>query len=194
MFLMGWTVFAEVFLLFSIKSILVLIKKECCLDQEYVKAISSSGMQSNHGFEGQVNACWTHKMTSKDLDIIRSAGFLVSVIHGRSLPLLSFTIEIVTWFYLWDWIFDSHNGSAFWQVWYHCSTVSCTKAGWDIAASCKNGRTPRRTFSEPWKARWGMYQQSLRQKIPVFFNTLWTFSCPRGLECSYFHFFLFNIT
>ncbi|CAL9114585.1 unnamed protein product [Musa acuminata var. zebrina] len=53
------------------------------LYQEYVKAISSSGMQSNCGFEGQVNACWTHKMTSKELDTIRSAGFLVSIIHGR---------------------------------------------------------------------------------------------------------------
>ncbi|AQK88109.1 uncharacterized protein LOC100382751 [Zea mays] len=53
------------------------------LYQEYVKGISSTGMQSNCGFEGQVNACWTHKMTTKELDTIRSAGFLVSVIHGR---------------------------------------------------------------------------------------------------------------
>jgi hypothetical protein len=51
--------------------------------QEYVKGISSTGMQSNCGFEGQVNACWTHKMTTKELDTIRSAGFLISVIHGR---------------------------------------------------------------------------------------------------------------
>lgn len=54
--------------------------------QEYVKGISSTGMQSNHGFEGQVNACWTHKMTPKELDTIRSAGFPISVIHGRSVP------------------------------------------------------------------------------------------------------------
>ncbi|KAL4204743.1 hypothetical protein AMTRI_Chr01g133570 [Amborella trichopoda] len=53
------------------------------LYQEYVKAISSTGMQSNQGFEGQVNACWTHKMTSKDYDVIRSSGLLISVIHGR---------------------------------------------------------------------------------------------------------------
>ncbi|XP_073006885.1 uncharacterized protein [Typha latifolia] len=53
------------------------------LYQEYVKAISLTGMQSNYGFEGQVNACWTHKMTTKELDTIRSSGFLVSVIHGR---------------------------------------------------------------------------------------------------------------
>ncbi|AQK91847.1 alpha/beta-Hydrolases superfamily protein [Zea mays] len=51
--------------------------------QEYVKGISSTGMQSNCGFEGQINACWTHNMTTKELDTIRSAGFLVSVIHGR---------------------------------------------------------------------------------------------------------------
>ncbi|KAJ3694965.1 hypothetical protein LUZ60_000342 [Juncus effusus] len=53
------------------------------LYQEYVKGISSTGMQSNHGFEGQVNACWTHKMTNKEFDSIRSAGFPISVIHGR---------------------------------------------------------------------------------------------------------------
>nr|CAB3460845.1 unnamed protein product [Digitaria exilis] len=53
------------------------------LYQEYVKGISSTGMQSNCGFEGQINACWTHKMTTKELDTIRSAGFLISVIHGR---------------------------------------------------------------------------------------------------------------
>uniref|UniRef100_A0A6V7QTA7 AB hydrolase-1 domain-containing protein n=1 Tax=Ananas comosus var. bracteatus TaxID=296719 RepID=A0A6V7QTA7_ANACO len=53
------------------------------LYQQYVKAISSTGMQSNYGFEGQVNACWTHKMTAKELDTIRSSGFPVSVIHGR---------------------------------------------------------------------------------------------------------------
>ncbi|XP_010924903.1 uncharacterized protein [Elaeis guineensis] len=53
------------------------------LYQEYVKAISSTGMQSNCGFEGQINACWTHKMTPKELDTICSSGFLVSVIHGR---------------------------------------------------------------------------------------------------------------
>ncbi|XP_042505881.1 putative aminoacrylate hydrolase RutD [Macadamia integrifolia] len=53
------------------------------LYQEYVKSISSTGMQSNYGFEGQVNACWTHKMTAKELEVIRSAGFPISVIHGR---------------------------------------------------------------------------------------------------------------
>ncbi|XP_031504591.1 uncharacterized protein LOC116267148 [Nymphaea colorata] len=53
------------------------------LHQEYVKGISSTGMQSNHGFEGQVNACWMHKITSKEYDIVRSSGFLVSIIHGR---------------------------------------------------------------------------------------------------------------
>ncbi|XP_026426806.1 uncharacterized protein LOC113322852 isoform X2 [Papaver somniferum] len=53
------------------------------LYQEYVKGISSSGMQSNYGFEGQLNACWTHRVTSRDIEAIKSAGFLISVIHGR---------------------------------------------------------------------------------------------------------------
>lgn len=51
--------------------------------QEYVKAISATGMQSNHGLEGQINACWTHKMTKIEIERIRSTGFLVSIIHGR---------------------------------------------------------------------------------------------------------------
>ncbi|XP_038685511.1 putative aminoacrylate hydrolase RutD [Tripterygium wilfordii] len=53
------------------------------LYQEYVKGISSTGMQSNYGFVGQLNACWTHKMARSEIEVIRSAGFLVSVIHGR---------------------------------------------------------------------------------------------------------------
>ncbi|MBA0863155.1 hypothetical protein Goshw_017438 [Gossypium schwendimanii] len=53
------------------------------LYQEYVKGITASGMQSNHGFEGQINACWRHKMTRAEIDLIRSGGFLVSAIHGR---------------------------------------------------------------------------------------------------------------
>ncbi|KDP45552.1 hypothetical protein JCGZ_18177 [Jatropha curcas] len=57
--------------------------RRAILYQEYVKGISSTGMQSNCGFEGQINACWTHKMTRTEIEVIRSAGFLVSVIHGR---------------------------------------------------------------------------------------------------------------
>lgn len=53
--------------------------------QQYVKGISSTGMQSKYGFDGQVNACWTHKMSKKELETIRPAGFPVSVIHGRYL-------------------------------------------------------------------------------------------------------------
>ncbi|CAL4888297.1 unnamed protein product [Urochloa decumbens] len=53
------------------------------LYQEYVKGLSSGGMQSRHGFEGQINACWTHKLSTKELDRIRLAGFLVLIIHGR---------------------------------------------------------------------------------------------------------------
>lgn len=53
------------------------------LYQEYVKGISATGMQSNYGFDGQVNACWTHKMSRAELESIRLAGFPISVIHGR---------------------------------------------------------------------------------------------------------------
>lgn len=51
--------------------------------QQYVKAISETGMQSKYGFDGQLNACWLHKITKPEIERIRSAGFLVSVIHGR---------------------------------------------------------------------------------------------------------------
>uniref|UniRef100_A0A7N2LPA3 Uncharacterized protein n=1 Tax=Quercus lobata TaxID=97700 RepID=A0A7N2LPA3_QUELO len=57
--------------------------RRAILYQEYVKGISATGMQSNYGFEGQLYACWTHKMTRTKIELIRSAGFLVSVIHGR---------------------------------------------------------------------------------------------------------------
>ncbi|KAL2556260.1 alpha/beta-hydrolase superfamily protein [Forsythia ovata] len=53
------------------------------LYEEYVKNISATGLQSSHGFEGQKNACWTHKMSREELDSIRAAGFPVLVIHGR---------------------------------------------------------------------------------------------------------------
>lgn len=66
-----------------------------------MKGISSTGMQSNCGFEGQVNACWTHKMTTKELDTIRSAGFLVSVIHGRLVLLTVFCQRTVHIHYMW---------------------------------------------------------------------------------------------
>lgn len=57
--------------------------RRAILHQEYVKGISKTGMQSNHGFEGQINACWTHTLTRTEIERIRSAGLLISVIHGR---------------------------------------------------------------------------------------------------------------
>ncbi|KAI8008547.1 putative aminoacrylate hydrolase RutD [Camellia lanceoleosa] len=57
--------------------------RRAILYQEYVRGISASGMQSNCGFDGQINACWMHKMSRKELELICSAGFLISVIHGR---------------------------------------------------------------------------------------------------------------
>ncbi|GAA0149702.1 hydrolase [Lithospermum erythrorhizon] len=58
-------------------------KRREILYQEYVRGISSTGMQSSYGFDGQLNACWTHKLTQIDIESICSAGFLISVIHGR---------------------------------------------------------------------------------------------------------------
>lgn len=51
--------------------------------QEYVKNLSSSGMQAKHGLDGQFNACWTHQIAPHELDRVRSAGIGVAVIHGR---------------------------------------------------------------------------------------------------------------
>lgn len=53
------------------------------LYQEYVKGISATGMQSKCGFDGQINACWTHKVSKAELEVICAEGFLISVIHGR---------------------------------------------------------------------------------------------------------------
>ncbi|KAH0932296.1 hypothetical protein HID58_009413 [Brassica napus] len=53
------------------------------LYEQYVKGISETGMQSKNGLDGQLNACWLHKITKPEIEWIRSAGFLVSVIHGR---------------------------------------------------------------------------------------------------------------
>ncbi|CAN7006352.1 unnamed protein product [Brassica rapa subsp. trilocularis] len=53
------------------------------LYEQYVKGISETGMQSKNGLDGQLNACWLHKITKPEIERIRSAGFLVSVIHGR---------------------------------------------------------------------------------------------------------------
>ncbi|XP_071711811.1 uncharacterized protein [Rutidosis leptorrhynchoides] len=58
-------------------------KRRSLLYQEYVKAISASGMQSNYGFDGQINACWTHKVSQTEIEMIRNEGFLISIIHGR---------------------------------------------------------------------------------------------------------------
>ncbi|KAL1813715.1 hypothetical protein ACET3Z_023780 [Daucus carota] len=57
--------------------------RRAILYQEYVKGISSTGMQSNYGFDGQIHACWTHKMSQMEFELMWSSGFLVSVIHGR---------------------------------------------------------------------------------------------------------------
>lgn len=51
--------------------------------KEYVKSISASDMQSDHGQSGQLNACWTHRVTPEDYERLLTSSILVSVIHGR---------------------------------------------------------------------------------------------------------------
>lgn len=57
--------------------------RRAILYKEYVKNLSSSGMQPKHGLDGQFHACWTHGVTSRELDTIRLARVRVVVIHGR---------------------------------------------------------------------------------------------------------------
>eukprot|EP01018_Ginkgo_biloba_P023158 Gb_22974 [translate_table: standard] len=58
-------------------------KRRAILYEEYVRNLSATGVQSKYGFEGHVNACWTHKITSSEYETIRTSGFLIAVIHGR---------------------------------------------------------------------------------------------------------------
>ena len=69
--------------------------------QQYVKGISETGMQSKDGLDGQLNACWLHKITTPETERIRSAGFLVSVIHGRYVDTDAVRIKEII-FYLYE--------------------------------------------------------------------------------------------
>lgn len=88
------------------------VKRRTILYQQYVKGISSSGMQSNHGFDGQLNACWNHKMTQTEIEAIKSAGFLVSVIHGRDdiIAQLYYARKLAERFYPMARLVDLHGG------------------------------------------------------------------------------------
>lgn len=59
------------------------VKRREILYQVYVRNISKSGMQIKHGFDGHANACWTHKVTPNEYEIMRTSGTLIAVIHGR---------------------------------------------------------------------------------------------------------------
>ncbi|KAG0617735.1 hypothetical protein M758_4G010700 [Ceratodon purpureus] len=56
--------------------------RRAILYKDYVKNLSNSGMQPKHGLDGQFHACWTHGVSSRELDRIRNAGVRVVVIHG----------------------------------------------------------------------------------------------------------------
>ncbi|CAI5929422.1 unnamed protein product, partial [Closterium sp. NIES-64] len=54
------------------------------LHVEYVRELSApSAMQTPHGANGHLNACWTHSLTPHDVDEICSAHIPTAVIHGR---------------------------------------------------------------------------------------------------------------
>ncbi|CAI5520288.1 unnamed protein product [Closterium sp. Naga37s-1] len=54
------------------------------LHMEYVRELSApSAMQTPHGANGHLNACWTHSLTPHDVDEICSAHIPTAVIHGR---------------------------------------------------------------------------------------------------------------
>lgn len=59
------------------------VSRRQLLYKEYVKNISTSGMQKLHGQNGQLNACWTHRVTSEDYERLRTSSIHISVIHGR---------------------------------------------------------------------------------------------------------------
>lgn len=56
--------------------------RRAILYKDYVKNLSTSGMQPKHGLDGQFHACWTHGVSSRELDRLRNAGVRVIVIHG----------------------------------------------------------------------------------------------------------------
>ncbi|CAI9767727.1 unnamed protein product [Fraxinus pennsylvanica] len=82
------------------------------LYEEYVKNLSATGMQSTNGFEGQKNACWTHKMSIEEFESIRAAGFPVLVLHGRHdiIARLSHAKRLVEKFYPSARMVELHGG------------------------------------------------------------------------------------
>ncbi|KAL3693744.1 hypothetical protein R1sor_007395 [Riccia sorocarpa] len=58
-------------------------KRRHRLFKEYVRNLSNAGMQPKYGLEGQAYACWKHSLDSEEIHTIRSAGVMVSVVHGR---------------------------------------------------------------------------------------------------------------
>ncbi|CAM8900508.1 unnamed protein product [Rhodiola kirilowii] len=82
------------------------------LYHEYVRGISTTGMQSVNGLDGQLHACWNHKMTPLEIENIRSAGFLVSIIHGRYdvIAQINYARKIAEKLYPYARMVDLHGG------------------------------------------------------------------------------------
>lgn len=50
--------------------------------EEYLET-HLEGQAPSHGIQGQLWACWKHRLKEKDINTIRGGGFPVQVIHGR---------------------------------------------------------------------------------------------------------------
>lgn len=61
-------------------------------------------MQPKCGFDGQLNACWNHSMSREELETIRTAGFRISVIHGRYSNTEDQVLSLIIWTMFLRWL------------------------------------------------------------------------------------------
>lgn len=59
-------------------------RRQELLRREYMTPDDAVPPQPQHGFKGQLRACWRHSLSNKDAQAITAAGFPILVIHGRS--------------------------------------------------------------------------------------------------------------
>ncbi|GKC73446.1 alpha/beta hydrolase fold-1 [Tanacetum coccineum] len=130
--------------------------RRAVLYQEYVKAISASGMQSTHGFDGQINACWTHKLSRTDIEMIRKEGFLISVIHGRYdvIAQVSHARRLAKKFYPFARMVELHGG----HLVSHERTKEVNEALLDLITAAENKTSPHDWTNLPEKSTgfWSM--------------------------------------
>eukprot|EP00877_Chromochloris_zofingiensis_P007062 jgi/Chrzof1/2609/Cz11g22100.t1 len=71
---------------FSVKTLRQWVSHHAAMRRELLRReyMTPSGPpQPEHGFKGQLHACWHHSVTNDDVGVIRSANFPICVIHGR---------------------------------------------------------------------------------------------------------------